>query len=55
MEMQNMAVNKPQSDKLLLKIISSSYHMEKKNIKQVALTTYTLQKNVLAAATFEGL
>ena len=52
-----MAVEKSQrNDKLLEKITSSSYHMEKKkSLKQVASRTYTLEKIFFAAATFEGL
>ena len=34
----------------------SSYHMKKKrSLKQVVQVTYTLEKKVFAAATFEGL
>ena len=43
------------SDKLLSKIMSSSYHMKQKTSKQVASITYTLEKTFFAAASFEDL
>ena len=51
-----MAVEKKKNGKILWKVMSSSYHMVSATLKQVLLTTYTLDKMFFAAAvTFKDL